>query len=181
MEIRRGTLDLSSSFNLKKSYLRARVQAKVHRLDLKQVKSGAILGDAQNVLQGIALQLLKQKNDVISVNFKVEGNVDDPSFYVGRAMTEALLTGVINNLGNLSAGTKVLGGKLGDILKGVLGGVVGGGGTAPRTQAPPSAPAPERQVIPPRQVIPGQRPARGGSTREVERLGEEILRGIFGR
>ena len=107
--------------------------------------------------------------------------MDDPSFYVGRAMTEALLTGVINNLGNLPAGTKVLGGKLGDILKGVLGGVVGGGGTAPRTQAPPSAPAPERQVIPPRQVIPGQRPARGESTREIERLGKEILRGLFGR
>jgi hypothetical protein len=181
MEIRRGTLDLSSSFNLKKKYLRARVQARVHRLDLRQVKSTAILGDAQNVLQGVALQLLKQKNDVIPVNFKVEGNVDDPSFYVSRAMTEALLTGVINNLGNLSGGTKALGGKLGAILKGVLGGVVGGGGIAPRTQAPQSAPAPERQVIPPRQVIPGQQPARRGDAREVERLGKEILRGLFGQ
>ncbi|MBT4431513.1 MAG: DUF748 domain-containing protein [Nitrospinaceae bacterium] len=204
MEIRKGLLDLNSSFNLKNGYLRSRIKGKVFKLDLKQVKKQNVLGDAQAVLQNIALGILKRKNDVIPVSFKIKGRLNDPSFNTGRAVTDALIAGVINKLASLGGDTKKLGGQVGDILKGVLGGVLGTrpapsksqppAGQPPASQPPASAPqtrvAPEPvpQVTPkatpepvPEKKAPLTRKQRRRETvKEIENIGKDLLKGLFG-
>jgi hypothetical protein len=181
MEIREGALDMNSSFNLRGGYLRSRFKGKVRRLNMRQVKKAAILGEAQAILQGIALGLLKRKNDEIPVSFRIKGRLNDPSFSTGRAVTEALLVGVINKLAKLGGKTKDLGGQVGNILKGVLGGVLGG--QAPKTPAPRPAPTPRTQAAPKTQAAPPPRERRRvrpkDAVKELENIGKDLLRGLF--
>ena len=181
MEIREGALDMNSSFNLRGGYLRSRFKGKVRRLKLRQVKKAAILGEAQAILQGIALGLLKRKNDEIPVSFKIKGRLDDPSFNTGRAVTEALLAGVINKLVKLGGKTKDLGGEVGNILKGVLGRVLGG--QAPKATSPRPAPTPRKQAAPRTQAAPPpperRRVRPKDAVKELENIGKDLLRGLF--
>jgi hypothetical protein len=181
MEIREGALDMNSSFNLRGGYLRSRFKGKVRRLKLRQVKKAAILGEAQAILQGIALGLLKRKNDEIPVSFKIKGRLDDPSFNTGRAVTEALLAGVIKKLVKLGRKTKDLGGEVGNILKGVLGRVLGG--QAPKATSPRPAPTPRKQAAPRTQAAPPpperRRVRPKDAVKELENIGKDLLRGLF--
>lgn len=174
MEIRKGLLDLNSSFNLRDGYLRSRIKGKVFKLDLKQVKKQDILGNAQLVLQNVALEILKRKNNVIPVSFQIKGRLNDPSFNTGRAVTDALIDGVINKLASLGGKTKELGGQVGDIIKGVLGGALG----AP---APPPTTSPQSQAAPaPEKKAPARREQRKDAVKEIEKIGKDLLRGLFG-
>jgi len=185
MEIRKGLLDLNSSFNLKDGYLRSHVKGKVFKLDLKQVKKQNVLGNTQSVLQGVALGILKRKNSVIPVSFKIKGRLNDPSFNTGRAVTDALIAGVINKITSLGGTTKDLGGQVGNILKGVFGGVLGA--PAPPSERPPAI-SPESRVAPQPAPEPAlqkkapltRRQERKKGVKEIEKIGKDLLRGLFG-
>jgi len=172
IKIQRGKIDLKSSFSLRGGHISSRISAKVRRLDLRQAQKKAILDKAQSVLQRLALKLLKRKNDIIPLNFKIEGRVDDPSFYTGRALTSVLLSGVISKLNSIPGRAGDIGEEVGDILKSVIeeiGDAIsadkkGSSGVVPKRDAPLKGVPKKKDVL-----------------KEVERVGKEILRTLFGR
>ena len=173
IKIQRGKLDLKSTFSLRGGYLSSRISAKARKLDLRQVKKREFLDKAQSVLQRLALKLLKRKNDVISLKFKVEGRLNDPSFNTGQALTSALLSGVISKLTSIPGTAVSIGGKVGDLLKGIFGGI---GGIISPEKEDPSGDAPKEDA-------PRQDPLQKtrDALKEVEKVGKDILRGLFGR
>ena len=173
IKIQRGKLDLKSTFSLRGGYLSSRISAKARKLDLRQVKKREFLDKAQSVLQRLALNLLKRKNDVISLKFKVEGRLNDPSFNTGQALTSALLSGVISKLTSIPGTPVSIGGKVGDLLKGIFGGI---GGIISPEKEDPSGDAPKEDA-------PRQDPLQKtrDALKEVEKVGKDILRGLFGR
>ena len=98
MKIQRGTVDLSSKFSLRRDYLKARSNATVFDLDLKTTRRTPLVDDAQILLQRVAIRLLKRDNKQIPVKVKIEGQLDDPSFYIVRALTESLLASVFDTI-----------------------------------------------------------------------------------
>ncbi len=184
MKIRQGTVDLSSKFNMRRNYLKSRAKATVFDLDLKTTRRTPFIDDAQILIQKVAIGLLKRDNKQIPVNVEIEGPVDDPSFSIIRAMTEGILGSVIEKIASLPGGTKQLGGDIKAIVKEVIGGAMGTGGGAEKTAPPAQESSPGKQVNPGKPVIPGGSSSSGGARsdkKELEKLGKDVLKGLFGR
>jgi hypothetical protein len=177
IKIQRGKLDLKSTFSLRGGYLSSRISVKARKLDLRQVKKREFLDKAHSVLQRLALKLLKRKNDVISLKFKVEGRLNDPSFNTGQALTSALLSGVIRKLTSIPGTAVSIGGKVGDLLKGILGGI---GGIISPEKEDSSGDTPGDA---PKEDAPRQDPLQKtkDALKEVGKDVKDILRGLFGR
>ncbi|MEK6711886.1 MAG: DUF748 domain-containing protein, partial [Nitrospinota bacterium] len=142
-EIQRGALDLDAEFSLKQDYLRAEAKGKVFGLELRPVGRKRLLSKAQELTEGLALDLLRRKRGEIPISIRVQGRVDDPSASIYGLAMDSLLVGVFEKLLDLGGKTRELGGNVTDLLRGVLQGLIPGLQAPPQAQPAPPEPAPQ--------------------------------------
>ncbi|OGL67497.1 MAG: hypothetical protein A3J27_05995 [Candidatus Tectomicrobia bacterium RIFCSPLOWO2_12_FULL_69_37] len=169
-EIERGEIDIDAAFSLKQEYLKAEAKGKVFNLQLRSVGKKHLLTKAQELAEGLALDLLRRKKGELPISVRVQGRLDDPSNTIYKLAVDSLLAGVFEKLLDLGGKTRELGGNVTDILKGVIQGILPGGQAPPQAQpapqAQPQAPAPEEKKPP---------------LKQLERDLKKGLKGLFGR
>ncbi len=169
IEIRRGTLKLDSEFNIRRNYIIATADAVVFGLALKSIGKN----DPRKAVRLLTLNFLKKEKGEIPVRVRVEGRLDDPSFNLAEAAVASLLVNVVDTVLDLAGKTQNLGGSVADILKGVLGGTLGGAGSGGITEKEQSAPAPRTGKSPEK--------ALKELGKELEKEFKNTLEGLFGR
>ncbi len=169
IEIRRGTLELDSEFNIRRNYIIATADAVVFGLALKSIGKN----DPRKAVRLLALNFPKKEKGEIPVRVRVEGRLDDPSFNLAEAAVASLLVNVVDTVLDLAGKTQNLGGSVADILKGVLGGTLGGAGSGGITEKEQSAPAPRTGKSPEK--------ALKELGKELEKEFKNTLKGLFGR
>ena len=129
--IKKGTLDLDLDSNVKDKHLHA--PGTVALRDLELDSGSSFMGHARSA----AVNVLKDKQDKISVKFVLEGNIDDPKFSLNEGLATRFGAGLADTLGvsvegvtkgisgvgekGLEAAGKTAGG-LGKAVKGLFGG-----------------------------------------------------------
>lgn len=123
--VRRGTLDLGLDAVVKNQHLHAPGTITLHGLELAPGKDGRFMG----VPRDIAIALLKDKEQRISMRFELDGKLDDPNFSlnenlarrIGSSFAEALgvsIAGLAQGVGKAgSSVAKSLGDSFGKLLR----------------------------------------------------------------
>ena len=147
-------------------------------LQLRSVGRRNFLTKAQELAEGVALDLLRRKKGELPISVRVQGRLDDPSTTIYKMAVDSLLVGVFDKLLELGGKTRELGGNVTDILRGVIQGIV------PGVQAPQAQPAPPAQI--PEQIPQAQPQApapeeKKPTLKQLERDLKKGLKGLFGR
>jgi len=147
-EIERGEMDVDAAFTLRREYLQAEAKGKVYNLSLRPVGKRHLATKAQEVAEGVALDLLKRRTGEIPISVRIQGRLDDPRTTIYGLAMDSLLVGVFAKVIDLAgAPIRGLGGGVADILRGVIEGF---GVPLP----PKSPPAPESKASPPAPAAP---------------------------
>jgi len=173
-EIEQGVLDLDARFSLKREYLQAEAKGKVVNLQLRSVGKRNFLTKAQEVAEGVALDLLRRRRGEIPISVRVQGRLDDPSTSIYGMAVDSILVGVFEKLLELGGRTRELGGNVTDILRGVIEGAIGGRGAAP--EPPQAQPSPEGQAQP-----PTEKPSAKDLGKTIEKELKKGLKELLGR
>ena len=168
-EITRGTLNIKSTYSLRKSQLNSDGQAMFIGLRMKPDETFPLVDIVVKLLRETVLRLFERPDDTIELNVRVTGRLDDPEFHVLDAIVEPLFVNLFEKALNL-------GGNVKDVLTGILGTAIEG--------VQKLVPKPESGGTPPKKGS-GKKADAGGS--QLEKLGKELektlqqgLRGLFG-
>jgi hypothetical protein len=91
--IRQGTMDLDVHSTVKKGHLHAPGTLTLRNLEL--AGNGSFMGASQSAVVG----MMKDKNGTISVNFSLDGNINDPKFSLNEQLLGRLGAGLADTLG----------------------------------------------------------------------------------
>jgi len=116
--VRKGTLDLGLQSEVSKNRLKAPGRATISDLDLSPARGA--FGTFMGVPRDAVVAYLKSKDNKITVNFVLEGDVNNPQFSLNEALSTRLASSMAETLGVSVRGLAEEVGKLG--VKGVLGG-----------------------------------------------------------
>ncbi|MBI3024763.1 MAG: DUF748 domain-containing protein, partial [Candidatus Tectomicrobia bacterium] len=185
-EIERGELDLDATFSLKQEFLKAEAKGKVFNLQLRPVGKKHLLTKAQELAEGLALDLLKRKKGEVPISVRVQGRLDDPSNTIYKLAVDSLLAGVFEKLLDLGGKTRELGGNVTDIIRGVIQGIIPGAPAPPQAQPAPQAQVPQEPTAPQEPAPPDQPQApapeeKKPPLKQLERDLKKGLKGLFGR
>jgi hypothetical protein len=131
-----GTLDLELVSEVRDKRLKA--PGKVTLTDLKLAPAKGLLGTFMGVPRGAVLTLLRDRGGRITLDFVLEGDIDNPRFSLNETLSKKLALSMSESLkvgiGNVARGAGSLGEKgveaAGDVVRGVGGAVqniLGGG------------------------------------------------------
>jgi hypothetical protein len=89
-----GTLDADIQLASKNETLDGKVSLKLHQLTLKNLESENSLQKSLPVPLDVALDTLRDKNNLIELDIPIEGNISDPKFDPSDAIRQAVAKGV---------------------------------------------------------------------------------------
>lgn len=95
--VQKGTLDLDLQSDVSKNRLKA--PGKVTISDLEFAPAKGALGTFMGVPRGAVVAFLKNKDDKITVNFVLEGDINNPQFSLNEALTTRLASSMAETLG----------------------------------------------------------------------------------
>jgi hypothetical protein len=129
--VQRGALDLDLQSDVVHNRLKAPGKATIADLELSPSKGA--LGTFMGVPRDAVVAFLKNKDNKITVNFVLEGDINNPQFSLNEAFSTRMASAMAENLGvsirGLAQGVGTLGqkgvGAFADTAKG-LGGALGG-------------------------------------------------------
>lgn len=115
--VTRGTLDFELNSSVKKGILRAPGSLTLSDLELASSSTaGTLMGMPRNA----AIAMMKNRKGKISVNFVLEGDINDPQFSLNENLATRIGTSIAGTLGvsieGLAKGVEGLGGS---VLKGI--------------------------------------------------------------
>lgn len=115
--VKRGTLDFELNSSVKKGLLRAPGSLTLSDLELASSSTtGTLMGMPRNA----AIAMMKNRKGKISVNFVLEGDINDPHFSLNENLATRIGTSIAGTLGvsieGLAKGVESLGGG---VLKGI--------------------------------------------------------------
>jgi len=116
--VQKGTMDLSLQSEVSKNRLKAPGRITISDLDLSPAQGA--FGTFMGVPRDAVVAYLKSKDNKITVNFVLEGDVNNPQFSLNEALSTRLASSMAETLGVSVRGLAEEVGKLG--VKGVLGG-----------------------------------------------------------
>jgi RNA-binding protein YhbY len=125
--VRKGTLSLDLQSNISNNYLKA--LGKITISDLKLAPARGVVGTFMGVPRDAVLALLKDKGDNITLNFTLEGDINNPKFSLNEAITERLAVSMSDvlkvSIGGVTQGAAALGERGVETATGVVRGVGG--------------------------------------------------------
>jgi len=117
--VRRGALDLELQSSVHNNHLRAPGSLTLTGLEL--ASGNGATSTFMGVPRQLVLAALKNRNDQINIQFKLEGNLDDPHFSLNENFAKRVSTSVAESLGisieGLAHGISSTAGGLGGMMK----------------------------------------------------------------
>ena len=117
--VRRGTLDLDLKSTVNKNILHA--PGKITLTGLELESGGTFMGMPRNAV----LSALKNHNDQITMQFTLDGNLNDPKFSLNESLAKRLGSGFAETLGvsveGLARGAGTAAHGIGDAVRGLFG------------------------------------------------------------
>jgi len=125
VRIQKGALDLDLQSDVRKNRLKAPGKVSIANLEFAPGKGG--LDTFMGMPRGAVLAFLKDKNDKITVNFALEGDINNPQFSLNEVFSTRLAASMAESLGvsirGVAEGAGSLGRKgadaLGETVKGL--------------------------------------------------------------
>lgn len=114
--VRRGSLDLDVTSNVRNNHLRAPGSLTLTGLELTSAGGGTFMG----VPRSAVVSLLKDSNDRIQLSFVLEGNLADPRFSLNENFATRIGSSLAGTLGiSLEGLAREVGSAGGNVLRGV--------------------------------------------------------------
>ena len=125
--VQKGTLNLDLQSNINNNYLKA--FGKITISNLKLAPTSGVMGTFMGVPRDAVLAFLKDKGDNITLNFTLEGDINNPKFSLNEAITERLAVSMSDvlkvSIGGVTQGAAALGERGVETATGVVRGVGG--------------------------------------------------------
>jgi hypothetical protein len=118
VRIQKGALDLDLQSDVRKNRLKAPGKVSIANLEFAPGKGG--LDTFMGMPRGAVLAFLKDKNDKITVNFALEGDINNPQFSLNEVFSTRLAASMAESLGvsirGVAEGAGSLGRKGADVV-----------------------------------------------------------------